>query len=157
MKPEATQIIAKLPSLSRADLLAVHGAATALLGPQAAPNEQAATPLFKAITRALGLRRGFGAFQGTAAHKQFRRGEEAINAFLAEAFPSLDQRLHTALLALMIDCLVDNLKARHVPVSLSTVCAGLEQAPQALRDAFPGYLESAEGAAFIVSRLKSVL
>lgn len=152
MKPKAAEIIAKLPSLSRADLLAVKGAADALLGPQAAPIEGAATPLQAAVTRALGLKLGFAQFQRMTAYKQFKRGEQAINDFVAENFGSLDQRTEKALLGFMVDGLIEDMRFRHIPVSLATLCANLGRAAQVLRDGFPGYFESGH-AGFIINRL----
>ena len=152
MKPDASKIIASLPTLSRADLSAVRGAADSLLGPQATPLEQPATPLYAAITRALSLKLGWGAFTHTSSYKQYKRGSEAITSFMAESFPALDQRLQTALHGLMIDCLVDDLRQRRIPLSMGTVCSNLERTPQVFRDAFPGYLESGHGQ-FIIERL----
>lgn len=134
-------IIATLPALTKADLAAVRGAADALLGPQAAPNDTPATPLFEAVTRALGLRLGFAAFSQTATYKPYKRGEQTIADFLATAFPTFDRVSLTAMTQLLVECLVDDLKARHVLLSLGTLCNNLERSPQVFRDAFPGYIE----------------
>jgi hypothetical protein len=139
-------IIATLPTLTKADLAAVRGAADALLGPQAAPTDTPATPLFEAVTRALGLRLGFAAFSQTATYKPYKRGEQAIADFLGTAFQAPRDRVTlNAMMQLLIECLTDDLKARRVPLSLGTLCNNLERAPQVFRDAFPGYIESGHG------------
>ena len=135
-------IIATLPTLSKADLAAVRGAADALLGPTAAPNDTPATPLFEAVTRALGLRLGFAAFSQTATYKPYKRGADAIAGFLGSTFPLAENRTtRNALHSLILECLIDDLKARRVPLSLGALCNNLERAPQVFRDAFPGYIE----------------
>jgi hypothetical protein len=139
-------IIATLPTLTKADLAAVRGAADALLGPQAAPIDTPATPLFEAVTRALGLRLGFAAFSQTATYKPYKRGANAIAGFLGTAFPDAENKVtRNALHGLMLECLIDDLKARRVPISLGTLCNNLERCPQVFRDAFPGYIESGHG------------
>ena len=142
---DVAKIIGTLPTLSKTDLAAVRGAADALLGPQAAPNQAAATPLFEAVTRALGLRLGFAAFSQTATYKPYKRGEQAIADFLGTAFPTFDRVSLTAMTQLLVECLVDDLKARKIPLSLGTLCNNLERAPQVFRDGFPGYIESGHG------------
>jgi hypothetical protein len=142
----ASKIIATLPTLTKADLAAVRGAADALLGPQAAPTGTPATPLFEAVTRALGLRLGFAAFSQTATYKPYKRGEQAIADFLGTAFQApWDRVTLNAMMQLLTECLTDDLKARKVPLSLGTLCNNLERAPQVFHDAFPGYIESGHG------------
>ena len=142
----AATIIATLPTLTKADLAAVRGAADALLGPQAAPIDTPATPLFEAVTRALGLRLGFAAFSQTATYKPYKRGEVAIADFLGTAFQApWDRVTLNAMMQLLIECLTDDLRARRVPLSLGTLCNNLERVPQVFRDAFPGYIESGHG------------
>jgi hypothetical protein len=142
----ASKIIATLPTLTKADLAAVRGAADALLGPQAAPIDTPATPLFEAVTRALGLRLGFAAFSQTATYKPYKRGANAIADFLGKAFSVEFSMLeYHAINQLLIECLTDDLKARGVPLSLGTLCNNLERVPQVFRDAFPGYIESGHG------------
>jgi hypothetical protein len=151
---KAAEIIAALPALSKRDLLAVRGAADALLGPQAAANNGATPPLFDAVTRALGLRIGFGTFQATATYKQFKRGEAAVSAFMTAELPEIkDAVTKQALCALIVSCLLDDLKGRHVPLSMGSVSSNLERAPQVFRDAFPGYLEGGAGR-LIIDRLQ---
>ena len=87
-----------------------------------------------APTRALGLRLGFAAFSQTATYKPYKRGEQAIADFLGTAFPSAENRTtHNALHGLILECLIDDLKARKVPLSLGTLCNNLERAPQVER------------------------
>lgn len=155
MKPTAAKIIAQLPSLSRAELSAVKGAADSLLGPQATSIEQPATPLLTEITRALGLKLGFSAFGQTRAYKQFKPAEQAIELFLQQNFGRLDRRTGQAIMGLMVDCLIADLKAQGLPLSMGVVCNNLMRAPQALRDAFPGYLESGYGQ-LIIDRIRSI-
>jgi len=144
-----SKILAALPTLTKADLATVRGAADALLGPTAAPIEQAATPLLDALSRALGLRLGHG-FTTTQTYKTYKRGEEAVTEFVAKAFPTVcDSKVtYNAMLSLIVECLMDDLKARQVPVSIGTMCGNLERAPQVLMAAFPGYIEG--GAAHII-------
>lgn len=145
MKPTAAKIIAQLPTLSRAELSAVKGAADSLLGPQAAAIEQAATPLFKTLQRALGANVGFSAFTQMKAYKPFKAAEPVITQFIAQNWPGIDRRMTQAMLGMMIDALLADLKGRGLPLSLGTVCNNLMRAPQVLRNAFPGYLESGHG------------
>jgi hypothetical protein len=143
-----SKILATLPGLSKPDLSAVRAAADGLLGPQGgspvSANEGAATPLFDAMTRALGLRLGFGPFQATATYKAYKRGASAVALFLTEAAlgASKDRITENAFLSLLIDCLIDDLKERNVPLSMGTLCNNLERAPQVFRAAFPGYIEN---------------
>jgi hypothetical protein len=141
--PSASKILATLPTLSKPDLAQIRAAADSLLGPTAAPNKQAATPLFDAMTRALGLRLGFETFRATATYKPYMRGEEAVTLFIAQHFPAVcDSRVtYNAVLSFMVECLMDDLKERKVPLSIGTLCNNLERAPQVLKAAFPGYME----------------
>lgn len=143
MSSSASKILATLPTLTKADLATIRGAADSLLGPTAAPNKQAATPTYDAITRALGLRLPFVTFARTPTYKSYKRGEEAVTQFIAENFPHVcDSRVtYNGLLSVIVECLMDDLKQRTVPVSIGTMCANLERAPQVMRAAFPGYLE----------------
>ena len=153
---KAAEIIARLPSLAKRDLLAVRGAADALLGPQAEASGGVAPPLFGAVTRALGLRIGFGAFQATRTYRQFKRGSETVDAFMAAEMPEIkDAVTKQALVGLIVSCLLDDLRGRHVPLSMGTVSSNLERAPQVFRDAFPGYLEGG-AAQIIIDRLKKI-
>ena len=145
MKPTTSQIIASLPTLSRADLSTVKGAADSLLGSPTAANDGAATPLFKILTQALGLRLGFTAFTKMKAYAAFKRGDENIGNFMQQTFPGLDRRMSQAVVGLMIECLIADLKGRGLPLSMGLVCNNLVRAPQTLRDAFPGYIESGHG------------
>lgn len=145
MKPTAASIIAQLPTLDRAGLSAVKGAADSLLGLHTAPIEQAATPLFKVLTYALGANVGFSAFSQTKAYRQYKQADAAIGQFMAQSWPGLDRRMGQAVMGLMVDCLLADLKARGLPLSMGMVCNNLMRAPQCLRDAFPGYLESGHG------------
>src|ERR1700722_10978535 len=90
MSTGLSKILAALPTLTKPELVKVRAATDSLLGPsgasQAVPNEGAATPLFDAMTRALGLRLGFVAFRATATYKSFNRGEVAVADFLTENF-----------------------------------------------------------------------
>jgi len=145
--PTLNKLLASLPSLSKADLATVCAAADSLLGLigglPATSNNPAATPLFDAVTHALGLRLGFAAFQATATYKTFRRGEVAVNDFVDAAFPeACDKVSRNAILIFLVECLMDDLKARHVPLSIGALCNNLERAPQVFRDAFPGYVEN---------------
>lgn len=154
------KILAALPGLNQADIAAVRAAADSLLTPsgtsQAAVNEGAAVPLFDAVTRALGLRMGFAAFQGTATYKTYRRGSQAIDNFLAENLAEACTRVsRNAMLSLLVECLIDDLKGRHVPISLGTVCSNLERAPQVFRAAFPGYIENGLGHLIFKSMTRS--
>lgn len=146
MHKNTTTIIAALPTLSRADLAAVRGAADGLLGPTAAANQGTATPLWVAVKRALGLDMPGPGAPGTRTYKQFKRGEQAVECFVAKHFTDVqDQVSRQALLALIVDCLIDSLRMRGLPLNLLTVTMRLEDAPQALLDAFPGYIESGLG------------
>lgn len=137
------KILAALGKLSKADLKAVRAAADSLLGPQAAATDGPATPLLDVIQRTLGLRIGWQAFTAATTYKPYVRGEAAVAQFVAEAFPTmLDNKInHNAMLGLIVDCLVDDLKERKVPISLGSVCDNLERAPQCVKAAFPGYIE----------------
>jgi len=143
-------ILAALPALSQNDLAAVKAAADSLITPSgratAAANEGAAIPLFDAITHALGLRMGFAAFQATGTYKSYRRGARAIDDFLAENLAEACDRVsRNAMLSLLVECLIDDLKGRHVPISMGSVSNNLERAPQVFRAAFPGYIENGLG------------
>ena len=147
MKPD--KIIAALPTLSKPELAQIRAAAEALLGPTAAPNDNPATPLFDVIQHTLGLRTGLGNLPA-ATYKTYRRGETAVVEFVAKAFPqACDNRVtYNGMLSLMLDCLIDDLKERKVPISIGTVCTNLERAPEVFKAAFPGYIEG--GAAAII-------
>lgn len=152
MSSNASKILAALPTLTKADLAQIRGAADSLLGPTAAPNKQAPTPTYDAITRTLGLRLPFVTFARTPTYKAYKRGEEAVTQFIAEVFPQVcDSRVtYNAVLSLMVECLMDDLKRRTVPISIGTVCTNLERAPEVLRAAFPGYIEG--GASEVILR-----
>lgn len=144
-----SKVLAALPGLSKPDLGAVRAAADSLLGPRGgslvSPTEGAATPLFDAMMRALGLRLGFAAFQATATYKSYKRGASAVAVFLGDAAlkPFFKDRVTgNAFMTLLIDCLIDDLKGRHVPISLGTLCNNLERAPAVFRTAFPDYIEN---------------
>jgi hypothetical protein len=149
-----SKILACLPTLSKPDLAQIRAAADSLLGPGAAPNDSPATPLFDAITRALGLRLGWAEFQAGTTYKPYKRGERAIAEFLGSTFPSAADRVQfNAMLTFMIECLVDDLKERKVPLSLGALCVNLERCPEVFKAAFPGYIEG--GAAhLILQRMK---
>jgi hypothetical protein len=142
MRHTYAEILAALPTLSKADLAQIRGAADSLLGPQGAPNEAPATPLLDVLQRALGLRLRHG-FTTAATYKHYKRGETAVVEFVAKAFPTAcDNRVtYNGVLSLMMDCLLDDLKERGVPISLGTVCSNLERMPEVFKAAFPGYIE----------------
>jgi hypothetical protein len=145
---QTSKIIAALPTLSKPDLAQIRAAADSLLGPQAAPNQAAPTPLLDAITRALGLRGGFVHTLPGATYSQYKRGEVAVTDFVAKAFPqACDSRVtYAAMMGLIVDCLLEDLRGRSVPLSIGTVCSNLERAPQVFRAAFPGYIEGGASA-----------
>ena len=139
MKP--TQVIALLPGFSKPDLAAIRAAADSLLGSQVSANEGAGTPLFDALCRALGLRLAFGPFMATATYKAYRRGEQAIEDFLNVLHWPRDRVMYNSILSFMLECLMDDLKERKVPISLGSVCSNLERCPEVFKAAFPGYIE----------------
>ena len=140
MKP--SQVLAALPGLSKPDLAAIRAAADSLLGSQVSAGEQAATPLFDALQRALGLRLGWAEFQRTATYKPYKRGAHAIAGFLGSTFPMAENRsIRNALHSFMLECLMDDLKGRKVPISLGSMCSNLERTPEVFKAAFPGYIE----------------
>ena len=143
MPSNVNKILATLPTLSKTDLAAVRGAADALLGPQAAPNDGAATPVYDAINHALRLNVPFDKFSATSTYKPYERGVAAITQFIAEVFPQVcDSKIaYSGMLSLMVGCLIDDLKERKVPLSLGTICNNLERTPEAFRAAFPDYIE----------------
>ena len=126
MKP--SQVLAALPGLSKPDLAAIRAAADSLLGSQVSAGEQAATPLFDALCRALGLRLGWAEFQRTATYKPYKRGAHAIAGFLGSTFPMAENRsIRNALHSFMLECLIGqpegaqgaNLIGQHVQQSES--------------------------------------
>jgi len=144
---KASHILASLPTLSKPELAQIRAAAEALLGPTAAPNDAPATPLLDVIQRTLGLRLGLGNLPA-ATYKAYRRGETAVVEFVAKAFPqACDNRVtYNGMLSLMLDCLIDDLKERKVPISIGSVCTNLERAPEVFKAAFPGYIEGGASA-----------
>jgi hypothetical protein len=150
-----SKILATLPTLSKPDLSAIRAAADSLLGPQAVPIEGASTPLFDVITRALGLRIGFEVIRQGQAYKPYRRGEAAVTAFIDEMLPDFNTKVaRNGLLTFMVECLMDDLKERKVPISIGTLCTNLERCPQVFRAAFPGYLESGHAHLIVKKMLK---
>ena len=147
MKDALSGVLAALPALNKAELLAVKAAAEGLLGPLRGANGAPATPLFEALTRALGARLSLDQFQATGTYKSFSRGERAFMAFVDENFPSVKSNKvpYRAFIAFLVDLVIDDMKQRKIPISIGTVSVNLESVPDMFERAYPDYIKSGFG------------
>ena len=145
--PTLSNVLAALPTMGKTELAAVKAATEGLLRPLTSPIEQPATPLFDAMTRALGLKIGFAAFQATGTYKSYCRGETAFMAFIAENFPkATDSKvLHNAVISFMLDIIIEEIKRMEIPVTMKTVSEGLDRIAGLFDKAYPDYLSCGLG------------
>jgi len=144
------QILAALPKLKKTDLQAVQAVCANLLG-QAPKNAPAAKPspaeamLFDALTLTIGVKMGFQAFSQLDTYRHWRNHAPEALGFIEANF-SNDLGTNVPMKAFhrfLIGLLIDDMKRRHIPITLQSVVVNLSRLPEVYQDSFPGYLGSA--------------
>lgn len=131
-------ILALLPALSRADLLAVRAAADGLLGSLTAT----AGPLYGVLTDALGVKMPFGRFKQTPASKNWVENETLVVSFIDATWPGLSKVEQMAVMRLLVEMLIAELKERKVPATVGAAAVNLGLIPQVLDKGFPDYRQA---------------
>jgi hypothetical protein len=143
-------ILAALPTLSRADLESVHAMAAHLLGAQGSVSN-GGTPdaplLFEALSGQLNGIMGWPYVAATKQGKLLQQRAPEVTKFLTKHFRGWDKNKITqlAIMQLMISLLREDLKERGVQASFGILVANLNRLPEVFSNAFPGYLESGMG------------
>jgi len=144
-------ILAALPTLTRADLEAVHATAASLLGARGAMVASTATSpaadLFEALSGHLNVTAAYATVAGTKPGKLLIKNAPAAYKFFNAHFPGWDESRVTklAFLHMFADLLVSDLKERGVTPTFGIIVANLIRLPEVFENAFPGYLENGMG------------
>lgn len=145
-------ILAALPTLSKADLEAIYAMTAHLLqgGSQGAVSN-GATPdaplLFEALSGQLNALAGWPYVASTKQGKLLQQRAPEVTKFLSKHFKGWDKNKITqlAIMQLMLNLLRDDLKERGVQPSFGIMVTNLNRLPEVFSNAFPGYLESGMG------------
>ena len=140
------QILAALPTLSKGDLKAIQTVIGGFLvngGSNEAwpPNNQQAW-LIEAIWAASGQHTS--RVIGRTFKLAFNKNATAALSFMEDSFkPSLDNKvLALGAMRYLLSLLADDLKAKKIPVSPTTLVINLGRLPEVYEAAFPGYIQS---------------
>lgn len=149
------QILAALPALKPTALKAIRAACDGLLGeaatPTAAPIESAPTGplgwLYDGLLIAIGLKVAWKQFGPSQAGKQFSKWGPEVVSFAQSAFPEAMTKKVSglAIIRLLLELIVADLRKRKVPITLGTVTIHMQRVQDVFREAFPGYLEAGLG------------
>lgn len=141
--------MAALPSLARADLEAVHGLCTHLLGATgtAQPGALGAgLALYDALVTALGASVPYSALPTDSA-RRFRKAVPHFIKFLDTNFVGWDSNkiTKTAFLRMLFTLLVTDLKGRGVSPSVNIIIVNMGRMSEVFDNSFPNYLENKLG------------
>lgn len=139
------EVIAALPKLTQHELLTVRAALEQLITAPHAEDVDVTSPLYDNMSRLLGVTLSFRDFHNTAVYRQWKRNAPACIAYLDKHFPDSRKATKSALMLLMLESLIEDLKDRGVPITLGTVTKNIDRLPQMFDLIFPGYLESGLG------------
>ncbi len=133
-----SDVLPLLPALNKRDLLLVRAAVDRLLGAAEAP----AGLLYDAVMAVARVKMPFSKFRGSKAYKGWAANEKLVLGFVDETWGKLNKVLYNALLVYLIEMLADDLKRRHVPVSVGSLAFNLSSVPEVFDRNFPGYTEA---------------
>lgn len=136
-----SKIVSALPNLNSKELLTVKAALEQLL-PAKAPPEGDAQLLYYAILNKLDVIRSWDSFVSTAAHRDFELNAPGAVLFIDQTFKSKNRTQTIAIMRMLIDLLLVDLKKRNIPLTVGTVCRNLHLLPMVFDDAFPDYRKS---------------
>lgn len=136
---KASQIIAFLPKLSRADLATVKAAAEHLLGGLNSEANDHTYPLFEAVRNIINSRISFLKFKTTNSFREWDKNASGVIQFIDETFPNIGKTTRMAMMTYLVGALADDLKERGVPVTIGTMSSNLGRLPEVFEDAFPNY------------------
>ena len=135
--PTISEIIGVLPALSEADRTLLKAALDGLT--VTTDERNATTGLYEALCVAIGSSVPYGRFCQTPASKQWKlKSATAIN-FIETTFGSPNRIVTHNLMRMLSEALVDDLKAKGVPISIRSVVLSLDRLPQVFDGLFPDY------------------
>jgi hypothetical protein len=143
------QILSALPKLSKADLIAIHGAASHILGATAAPQGEAtpqARSIFSALQATLGASISIPAATSTLGQHFYKKLPTVIG-FLDMQFKGWDTNKITeaAFLRMLFGLLANDLTRRGIKPSLGVMVVHLHRLSEVFGNSFPGYIEAGLG------------
>lgn len=119
-------------------MLTLRAALDRLLGAPVA----LAGPLYGAVIAAAGIKLPFNRFLATKAGKSYPENEKLVLGWLDSTWPGIHQVQKQALLSFLVMQLADDLRARKLPVTVSTLAFNLGSLPSLCDRCFPGYIAS---------------
>ena len=149
-KLSVSKIILALPSLSVADRAAITAALTQLSVKEAASS----TPLYEALTSALGIQLSFPRFTQTGVFKQWPAKSKSVDSFIRKTFPGIRKTAEQHLLRMCIEGLVADLTSKGVTPSLRAVVLSLDSLPAQFDRMFPGYRQNGLAALVLKAMIK---
>lgn len=135
------EVLAALPKLSQPELASVRAALEHLLVHQV-DELDTTSPLYIAMSELLGVGLSFRDFHNAQSYSTWRKVAPKVVAFMEATFPHTTKVTKFAMMTFMLEALMDDLKGRGVPLTLSTVTVNLARLPALFDQEFPGYRES---------------
>lgn len=135
------KVLGMLPSLNQQELATIRAAIDHLLIRQV-DELDTTSPLYSTMAQLLGVGLSYRDFHNVQAYSTWRKVAPKVVAFIEETFPQATKVAKTAMMSFMLEALMEDLKGRGVPLTLSTVTVNLSRLPQIFDSEFPGYREN---------------
>lgn len=139
-----SELLGVLPKLSLEELATVRATIEHLLGQRQAATPTAPKPeiaLYEAARAIVGGPMAYGPFANSVAGRAWAKNAPSAVAFI-DTFPTDRRVSRNALDTFMLGLIVDDLKAKRIPVSMGTIANNLGRLKQLFDQGYPGYIES---------------
>lgn len=134
-------MLRELPKLSQEELATVRAAIDHLLGSSDHLLDNTSA-LYGAMITLLGIKLAYRDFNATKPYREWRKSAPAVVYFIDQTFPASGKISKMAITKYLLTALIDDLKARKVPVTLGVVVSNISRLPQIFDACFPNYRES---------------
>lgn len=140
-------ILSALASLSQAELATVKAACEHLLNKEDTKDDPT-KPLYDSVLRAMGGPHGgtyrlrWGVFKGTTTHSTWKKHAPGVVSFIDQTYPGASKVAKMAILQVLLDALIDDLKQRGVTITLGTLVSNLSRLPEIYDTCYPDYRKS---------------